>query len=62
MLGVKIIDNGQKIAILQVIGPISYTSLEYGKFDFQNVKVDYKLSILDEIRNIQKTKDLVGNK
>lgn len=52
----------QEMAIFWVIELIRYTSLEYGKFDIWNIKVNCKPSILDELRNFQKTKDLLGKK
>lgn len=48
------------MAVFWVIESIRYASLEYGKFDTWNVKVDCKLSILDGMRNFEKTKSPLG--
>ena len=50
------------MAVFWVIGSIRYTSLEYGKFDMWNVKVNFKPGILDGLRGFQKTKGLLSKK
>ena len=59
-LGVKTEDGGQEMAVFWVIGSIRYASLEYGKFDTWNVKVDCEPGILDGLRGFQKTKGPLG--
>lgn len=55
-LEIKTEDNRQGIAVFWVIKSIRYGNLKYEKFITWNVKVNCKPSILDGIRNFEKTK------
>lgn len=60
MLGVKIKNKTKEIAIFWVIRSIKYTSLKYGLCKSQNIKVDYKMDVLNKIMNFFKTKNILG--
>lgn len=46
----------KKIAVFQIIRLIKYASLEDGLYKSQNIKIDYKINVLDEIMNFFKIK------
>ena len=60
ILGVKKEDSTKKIAIFWVTGPIRFAVLEYGTYKSWNIKVDYKIDVVDKLRNYLKTKGIFG--
>lgn len=58
MFGVKTKNKTKEIAVFQVTRLIKYTSLKYRLYKSQNVKVDYKINIIDEIMTLFKTKPI----
>lgn len=60
MLRLKIENKTKEMAVFWVIRPIKYASLEYELYKNQNIKVDYKINILDKIMNFLKTKNILS--
>lgn len=58
--GVKIENKTKEMAIFWVIKSSKYTSLKYGLCESWNIKVDYKMDVLDKIMNFFKTKNIFG--
>lgn len=58
ILGVKTKIETQEIIIFQITKPIKYASLEYRLYKSWNIKVDYKIDILNKIINFLKTKNI----
>lgn len=58
MFGVKTKNKTKEIAVFQVTRLIKYTSLKYRLYKSQNVKMDYKINIVDEIMTLFKTKPI----
>lgn len=50
------------MGILWAIWIIKYIYLQFRKYDTWKVKSNYKLSVLDGIKTLLETKDLLGNK
>ena len=48
------------MAIFWVIGPIKFAVLEYEIYKSWNIKVDYKIEVLDKFKNYLKTKGILG--
>lgn len=60
MFGIKNKDGTKEIAIFSITRLIKFAALKYGTYNFQNVKVNYKIDVLDELKNNHKIKDILG--
>lgn len=58
ILRVKTKNKNKEIAIFWVIGPIKYAKLEYELYKNWNIKVNYKIDVLDKIINFLKIKSI----
>lgn len=60
MLGVKKEDGLKEIVMFWVTRPIKFAALEYSIYKSENMKIDCKMNILNEVRNYLKTKGILG--
>lgn len=59
MLEVKTENKTKIIAVFWVTGLIRYASLEYKLYKSWNIKIDYKMDIVNKIIIFLKTKDIL---
>lgn len=50
----------KEIVIFWITESVKFAALEYGIHEFQNIKMDYKIDILDKLKIYLKTKNILG--